>query len=307
MKPVGPTPLPEHLYASRSLPMRTAAFWAMRVGLWGFLFFLIGGLFVFALYRSPGGTSVLHVVGRTLPMPIARVGDTAILYRDFQAELDGWIKFYETGGALEAVDEQRLHDRVLERMIERELIRQLSFELNVDGQSDVETLYQSMAVERGSEAQLIEDIDQRYGWTKNVFISSVVEPIVYARRVDDAVKGNEAYQRDALSSAQQARIDLLSGANAFTRISTGDEHAAAWVSLDAYPFEVEGILKNTEVGDVTEVIETSERFLVFKILGRNERAGGWFFQTEEFSIDKADVYDVLAIRRAQTTIKVFER
>lgn len=308
MKPVGPSPLPEHLYASRSLPVGTVASFAARIALWAVLIACIGAVFLFALSRSPSGEPVRHVLSQAFPLPIANVGDQTIYYRDFQTELDGWIRFYETAGALDVVDAKRLHDRVLDRRIDQEIVRQLAVELGrKDIAEEAEVLYQSMAADRGSEAKLIEDIDQRFGWTKNVFMAVIVEPIVYARRVDEAVKQNEDWQSAVKASAEQARLDFVAGTDAFTQ--TGDQGSKnrGLLTLDAYPAEVHDALRETVVGSVTDVLETRERFMVFKVRERDERESGIRVRTNEFSIDKRDVYDAIAQRRATLTIKIFER
>lgn len=308
MKPVGPTPLPERAFASRSLPVTRVAFWAIRVALWAILMATIGGVFLFALSRSPSGTPVRSAVSRAFPIPVARVGTETILNRDFQTELDGWTHFYDPNEALGSEDAKRLHDRILDRKVTQEIVRQLAVELGVDDISEeAETLYQFMAADRGSEAKLVEDIEQRFGWTKNVFMAAIVEPIIYARRVDEVVKQDETWQEGAKSSAQQARLDFISGTDAFTRISQEGSDASGLLALDAYPEEVHDALRGTSVGSVTDVLETRERFMVFKVLERDESGDGLRLKTNEFSIDKLDVYDVVERRRATLKIKVFER
>lgn len=308
MKPVGPSPLPEQLFASRSLPLTRAAFWVARIVLWAILIACIGAVFLFALSRSPSGMPVRSFLSRTFPIPMARVGAETILNRDFQIELAGWMHVYDPNGALDVEDAKRLHDRILDRKITQEIVRQLAVELGVDDISEEgETLYQSMAVDRGSEAKLIEDIEQRFGWTKNVFIEVIIEPIVYARRVDEAVKQNEDLQSVARASAEQARLDFVAGTDAFTQTGNKGSNNRGLLALDAYPVEVHDALRETAVLSVTDVLETQERFMVFKVLERDESESDIRVRTNEFSIDKLDVYDAVAQRRATLPIKIFER
>ncbi len=308
MKPVGPSPLPEQAFASRSLPVTRAVFLVARTVLWIVLIACIGAVFLFALSHSSSGTSLPSFLGRTFPIPVARVGAETILNRDFQIELDGWTHFYETAGALDALDAKRLHDRILDRKITQEIVRQLAVELGVDDiAEEVEVLYQSMAADRGSEMKLVEDIEQRFGWTKNVFIAVIVEPIVYARRVDVALKESDDFQSAPLALAEQARLDLIAQTSAFVGMDNTGTRDEYLLSLDAYPLEAHEALRMTDIGLVTDIIETDERFMVFKILERRDHVDDLRLRTEEFSVDKLGLYDLIAQRRATLEIKVFER
>lgn len=312
MKSVGPTPLPDKMYAARQLPVRRAVFWATR-SLFG-LSLVVGvfALFVVSLYRLPSAEPLLEMFGRTLPMPVAVVNGEPISYKVYLRVLDGWESMYEQDGTIDAIDLDIVGGRVMDRLIEQSLAGQYAKSIGVKLEDEaVQEAYLAIVRQEESEVRFVDDLEKRFGWSKDEFIANVVEPVVLMQVLDDTVRMREDEQTRPREVIDRLRADILAGESSFTQVAseisasisaeTGGELGLR--SIEEYPEEARSMLLSVSEGSVSEVVDLRERFVVYELLERVERQNGYYVNAQELSVDKRDIHDVIAVLSKDAKIK----
>ncbi len=314
MKSVGPTPLPEHTYSARQLPVRRAFQWVVRVLVGIGVGVAILALFVVSLYRTPSGAPLLHIFGRTVPLPAARIDNHAIYYREFIKARDGWNQYYVSAGTIDAIDMSVIEQQVINRMIDHYLTEQIANELGVEySEEELNEAYQDLVEQHDSEAHFVDQLEKRFGWGRAELEQFVLKPITLARAVDLAVRSSEEEQVEPLRNINQMRIDVEAGGQAFSdlasqfsaSLSASEGGELGLSPIEEYPEESQNVLRNSREGDLTEVIETSERFIVYRIVEREDDRGDLLINAQELSVEKRDIHNVLSERRERSSIKIF--
>ncbi len=314
MKSVGPTPLPEHTYSVRQLPVRRALQWFVRVLVGVGIVVALLALFVVSLYRTPSGAPLLHIFGRTVPLPAARIDNHAIYYREFIQARDGWNQYYVSAGTIDAIDMSVIEQQVINRMIDHYLTEQLAGELGVDySEDELNKAYQDLVEQHDSEAHFVDQLEKRFGWDRAELERYVLKPITLARGVDLAIRSSEEEQVEPLKNIGQMRVDVAAGGQAFSdlasqysaSLSASEGGELGLSPVEEYPEEALGALSSADVGDLTEIIETSERFVVYRVMESEEGRSGLLVNAQELSVEKRDIHDVLSERREQSNIKIF--
>ncbi|MBI2476539.1 SurA N-terminal domain-containing protein, partial [Candidatus Uhrbacteria bacterium] len=146
MMPVGPTPLPEHLYAARSGNRARLWHFFVRAAV-GIAVLLMFAIFLSVLfYRTPFGETIASTFGRVLPLPAARVGSHVILYRDYVRARDGWVRYAEAESTGKEVDYTQVNAHVIDRLIEHAMVQQIAEEVGVTiSDQEIEAAFQQMA------------------------------------------------------------------------------------------------------------------------------------------------------------------
>jgi hypothetical protein len=314
MKPVGPTPLPEHTYSARQLPVKRVLQWVIRVLVGIGIGAAILVLFVVSLYRTPSGTPLLHMFGRSVPLPAARVDNQAIYYREFIRARDGWNQYYVSAGTIDAIDMSVIEQRLINRMIDHHLTEEIAEELMVGvSDDDLEPAYVDLVGQHDSEAHFIDQLEKRFGWDRPELEKYVLRPITLARAVDIAIRASEEEQRDPRQNIDQMRLDVSAGGQSFSELASqysaslsASEGGELGLSpVEEYPEEAYEALSLASIDDLTAVIETSERFVVYKIIEREQRPSGLYINAQELSVEKRDIHDVISERRNNANIKIF--
>ncbi|HBU28044.1 TPA: hypothetical protein DEB00_02935 [Candidatus Uhrbacteria bacterium] len=311
---VGPEPLPEHLYASRQLPVRRALFWGGR-----FLIFLLGiclllGVFMISLYQIPAGDKLLNMFGRVVPIPAIRVNTTRISFQTYQSMVDGWTELYQQQGTLDESTMTILRERVADRLIQEVLLSDLAKELEVRVSQENTSYVQQMFFDQyENEARYEEALYEQFRWTPEEFERFVIEPLAQVHALDAVILWSEQVQETPRAMIEEMHQELTRSPDQFTELATQvsgslsafDGGELGLRPIKEYPQEAQMALQATKKGELTPIIELEDRFLFYRVLEQQAVDGDFSVNAQELSVAKRDVYDVLNERLGMATITYY--
>jgi len=311
---VGPEPIPEHLYASRQLPVRRVLLIGGRLFVVLLVVCTLIGLFVMSLYQLPIGGSLLRSIGTVLPVPAIRVNSTNISYRAYQTVLDGWSELYQQKGATDDTNKDALKERITERMIQEVLLIDLAEELHLRvQQTDVESVRRTFIDQYEDEARYEAALYEQFRWTPEQFTQFVTEPLARIRVLDEAILHNEEMQDPPRTVIAGIHEEITRDPEQFSTLAVQVSGSLSAIDggelglrpLDDYPTEAQQVLRTTSEGGVTEVIELADRFIFYRVLEQDATQGVTLVNAQELSVAKRDVYDVLNDRRAKANVTYY--
>ncbi|NQV12300.1 peptidylprolyl isomerase [Candidatus Uhrbacteria bacterium] len=311
---IGPSPLPDHLYAQRQLPVQRVLFWLGRtmiaIGMVG----LILSVFIVSLYRMPDGKALLFWFSDYLPLPAVKVNSDTVALRDYRTVLDGWRKLYTSQGASpEQVDDvinSRVDDLVVQNVLIQQLMKERSLVLT---EEQINTVYNEFVAQYQTEAHFIESIDRQFSWSQEEFLRLMVEPLARTRLLDMSVQSWAEAQGQPRGIIDDLHARVFTEAGRFaeiaqevsTSLSASDGGELGLRSIDEYPVEVRSLLMELDEDELTSVIELADRFVIYKILERVERSSGVFVNARELAVDKRDIYDILDEKTESAEIEFY--
>lgn len=316
IEPIGPSPLHASLYASRHLPVGRVVRWGVRTGVGLAMLVVLLGIGVGVLYRIPGGDALLAPLSRVLPIPAARVNGQTISYHTYTQMLDGWVFLYERQGVLEAVGRDTVERRVMDRLVQDVLVSQMLREMHVTvtiAQED--EAWKALAKPYGSEVLFVNAVQERFGWDAEAFRRFVVEPLVRLRAADDAVLEWREAQVGPRAVVDALYADVRIAPDKFEEMATqtsasflsGDGEEVGLRSILEYPAEARQTLTSIPVGAVTDVVELRDRFVLYRVVEREDKDDEVWVKVRELSIEKRDVHNVLREWTTAAKIRIYVR
>jgi parvulin-like peptidyl-prolyl isomerase len=135
----------------------------------------------------------------------------------------------------------------------------------------VEQYYQDVLASQESEEAFVQDLTNTFGWTVEEFKSRVVESIVLALQMSEAILADE--------SLQQSRRDTID--TAYTRVAGGEDFASVakevnarfdagleadlgYIKLSIIPESWAAAVEILETGTTTDVLDLPEGYAIFK-------------------------------------------
>ena len=259
------------------------------------------------LYRVQDYSDFSYNVTRVLPLPVARVGSSFVMYEDYLRELRRQVYYFEHQQQIDLSqdDDQNLitlaelKNLAMQRAITRIYVRQLAQEYDIEPVSVAEIDRRLATLKRQnkiSKDSALEDVLLTYWGLSLSEYRKVVEDIILQEKVTrvlDAHKGfieslevsgddeNSPQVGDARSRMEEIerRLSLDESFAALARELSEDINTAsrggeynfliADNSQQEHPLVVEAIFK-TEVGQHSEIIDTGQRLEIVRVLEDGE-------------------------------------
>lgn len=310
-KQVGPSPIPDRLYIQRQLPVKKVAFWFGRVCIAMSAVAVLLFVFIAILYRSTESRELLFWFSKTLPLPALKVNGAVVNLDDYSTFHNGMEKLYFGDGSVENSDDKHIGSLIDHRIVQNLLLHELVAEYKITlSDEQFNDVYLEFVNQYPSEAHLIESIDRRFGWTRDEFFEFIVVPFAEVRALDDHVRGLEDAQRQPRETIQDLHAKIFSDADSFgefagevsTSLSASDGGELGLRPITEYPSEAMASLDSINVYELTAVIETNERFVIYQLIERQETALGILVNARELAVDKRNIHDVLLEREASANI-----
>lgn len=215
----------------------------------------IGGT-VWATRRLSERPAVL-ALARIMNLSAARVNQTKISYTRYIEDIQVLQTFYAAqGDAVPSFAKEDISSQVLSRLIINALIDDLAKQLNVAvNDSEVAQGLANLVGPFASEEQIKQELQDRYGWSKEDYISKVVRPLLLEQKTAEAfgqstdekwsryAAGEQVRARHILFKVEDEKEDKTIKKQAQTvlkRTQTGEDFAALALEFSADPSKDNG-------------------------------------------------------------------
>ncbi|MBI4437690.1 SurA N-terminal domain-containing protein [Candidatus Uhrbacteria bacterium] len=223
------------------------------------------------VYSRPVDDTLVRILSRVLPYPALSVNGTTVTLNEFLSEYDA-LKQYFAGQEGASPTDDELEVAIADTLVNKVVIRQLAQARGLEVDSErVEQYYQEVLAAQESEEAFVEDLRETFGWSAKEFQSRIVESIVLALQMSEAILSDEALQgprRDMIDAAF-ARVaggeDFVSVAReVHAGFGAGLESDLGYVKLSAIPSSWSSQVEALAVGGMTDVLDLPEGYAVFK-------------------------------------------
>lgn len=234
----------------------------------------IVGIVTQQVYARPVTSGFVRTVSKIVPFPAIKVGDTTVTMREFLGEYDAIVTYFGTLEGQEVPPEMQLESAIADTLKNKVAIRTLAQEQGISiNQELVEQYYQEILIEQESEEVFEQELQETFGWTVEDFKEHIIESIVMALQMSDAILSDEERQSDRAQLLEDSHTRLQAG-ELFEEVARDvhDQFALplqsdlGFVSIDAFEGQVwaEAVLA-LEEGDYTDPIHLPEAYAIFKL------------------------------------------
>jgi len=249
------------------------------------LLFMIGVATV-VVYRSNPTSEAVRTIVKIVPYPAAMVNSNVVGYRDFLSSYDGLATFYDkqaTELGAEIPDQADMIENILNNLIRMELIESLAKGrgITVDPAEVDKLMDQAVQDAGGSVEEFNQMIKDNYGWDSQDFRSMVLEPLMLATGLQDALLVDEQLQADRKAIADGA-LERIRGGEEFATVAfevSEDQSGMnggdiGYITPGAFGDPVwDELVFSMEDGEVSEVLDADQVFGILRveeILGTSE-------------------------------------
>ncbi|HBO99679.1 MAG: foldase prsA [Candidatus Uhrbacteria bacterium GW2011_GWF2_41_16] len=239
--------------------------------------FILGsiGAVTVVVYILPPSDPLVRKVTSVIPYPIALVNRQWITFKEFYAEQDALKRFFEQsqedGQTAPSVDE--LQSDILDTLIDKAAVQQLAdrYAVSID-QKQVDDLLASTYAQSGSEQAFLDEVHKVFGWNKEQFTVRVIEPIVLASQVREALQKDTTMQSVPRAKVDEA-LERLKKNESFADVAkdvSEDASAAEGgdigsLHLSEMPESLAAIIPSLEPNVPSDVLELSEVYAIVMI------------------------------------------
>lgn len=259
------------------------------------LFLIFGFIFVgFGYYKNHWRSGLPRSIAKVLPLPAAIIENAGMVKYTNVIE---YAALYQSGGGQEDAFEIGL-----QKAIESKILFNLADELNVQvSKQDLEN-YEVDS----------KDLDslQEIGWNESQYKKYVILPFLTAQKLENAVHGDRAYQKDALQKVESVQnqiergIDFNDLAMQYSEgVSADDGGFKGFYKIDKLPEGFE-VLSSEQVGGAPKMIELENSFVLARLFDETEIEGERVeVGIEEIVVKKDDLSAVLDDLVQQAVVK----
>lgn len=269
---------------------------------------IVLGLLVGQVYSRPVTDGLVRTVTSIVPLPALLVDGQIVTFQDFLVEYDALLSYFQDQGGTTPPQEQ-LEAAIADTLVNKIAIQKLAKRYGVTlDEARVETYYQDILSAQESEDAFKENLEKAFGWTAEEFKKRIVESIVLALQMTDAVLAD--------AQTQQLRRNLIDGA--YARVQGGEDFATVakdvhsgfegiesdlgYVKASAIPESWAIQVTVLEEGQTTQIIELPEGYAIFKL--EEEIVAGEDTQLHLLSITVPKVSLEEVVDEYLTTVKI---
>ncbi|MBU0531155.1 peptidylprolyl isomerase [Patescibacteria group bacterium] len=244
------------------------------------------GVATVVVYRTDPTSEAVRSIVRIVPYPAAMVNGHAVGYQDVLSSFDGLNTFYlkqstEFGGVVP--DQSEMIENILNNLIRTEIIASLAKDrgIVVDPVEVDKLMDQAVADAGGSVEEFNQMIADNYGWDSQDFRSLVLEPLMLATNLQEAIVADTELQADRRAIAQAA-LDRINNGEDFATVASEvsedqsgmDGGDIGYITPGAFGDPVwDELVFSMEPGQVSEVLDADQVFGILRveeILGSSE-------------------------------------
>lgn len=236
------------------------------------------------LYRYNDYSDFVYNVSRVVPLPVARVGGSFVDYDDYLFELRRYVHYFATQqnvdfdseqGQKELLEQrQRSLQRVLDNAYIDKIARQNGVSVSDDEvEAELELLRSQNKLGDGDSALEVV-LDNYWNWSIDDYKRSIRDELLRQKVVQSLDKG-------AFTTAQEVLDKLNNGEDFAALVPVYSEDLASAGNGGEYGFELDissqnedpRVLEavfNTEVGQITGIINTGYKLEIIKVLGESD-------------------------------------
>ncbi len=265
-----------------------------------------------ATYLLPSSDPFVRQVTSVVPYPIALVNWQPIAFKDFFIEKDAISKFFASqGGDTSSMpDPETEQTQILDTLVEKAVVQQLAKKYNLTlDQAKVDDLLNQTYEQSGSEDEFLKQVQDTFGWDKETFTERVVNPVVLAGQVREAIQADPSEQSEARSQidaiaarlkngedfgalAAEASQDSSSATNGDIGFQTAANIPPAWVTA------ADALDKNTP----SDVIELPSAFTIIEVTDKTGTDADTQYKLSIIVIFKRDMQAVIDDYTANTKV-----
>lgn len=222
-------------------------------------------------YARPVTDPFVRSVARVLPLPALKVDGQTVTIKEFLIEYDALQSYFNDLGE-QAPPEDQLEVAIADTLVNKIAIAQLAKAQGVVlDETRVGEYFQDVVAGQESQEAFEQNLLDTFGWTPEDFRKRIVESIVLALQMTDAVRENDELQAPRAQLMQTAYARVLAGED-FAAVAK-DAHAAfegiesdlGYVQASILPSTWGTQVNALAEGEMTEVIELPEGYVVFKL------------------------------------------
>lgn len=229
------------------------------------------GLLTAQVYARPVTDGLVRSVARLLPYPALSVNGEGVTIKEFLIEYDALVSYFQDADEPPPPGDQ-LEVAIADTLINKIAIRQLAQAYDVElDRAQVEQYYQDVLAGQESEEAFVQNLSDTFGWTPEEFRERIVESIVLALQMTDAVLERQERQAPRAALVQEAYGRVEAGED--FAIVAKDVHAGfdgaqsdlGYVKASILPSTWASQVNALAEGEYTSVIELPEGYVVFKL------------------------------------------
>lgn len=265
------TPVPSHPSSPTSGFKRLFSTPRRKVITFFIVLVVLGGWATQQVYSRSVDDPFVRTLASVFPFPALSVNGDTVSMKEFLSEYDALKQYFEgqEGGAPPADQlELAIADTLTNKIVIRQLAQARGLEID---EARVEQYYQDVLTSQESEEAFIQDLNDTFGWNVDEFKTRVVESIVLALQMSEAILADETLQQSARDSIDAAAVRVQSGEDFATigkevnaQYDAGFETDLGYVKLSIIPETWAASVEVLEIGAVTEVLDLSEGYAIFK-------------------------------------------
>jgi parvulin-like peptidyl-prolyl isomerase len=221
-------------------------------------------------YVRPVTDPFVRLVSRVLPLPALKVGGKTVTINEFLIEYDALQSYFNDLG--EPPPAHQLEVAIADTLVNKIAIAHLAKTNGVAlDDARVEEYFQDVVAGQESREVFEQNLIDTFGWTPEVFRKRIVESIVLALQMADAVRENDDLQAPRAQLMTDAYARILAGEDfgavakeahaPFEGVQSDLGYVQASVLPEAWADQVNALA----AGQITEVIELPEGYVVFKL------------------------------------------
>lgn len=184
----------------------------------GILIFIIllcvGGVFyVKSAVNNLSEEPSIVAASKVLGISVATVNGEDILYAEYIEDKKTLGNFYASEPSAPAISETQLSDQVLARLVANTLIAQIAYDRNISiTDEDIEKTKAELLTQFPDEETLAIEIQTRYGWDLDTYITRVVKPALLEQKLRESYVAENTNPDAAKTTAEGVLAQILDGA-----------------------------------------------------------------------------------------------
>jgi FKBP-type peptidyl-prolyl cis-trans isomerase (trigger factor) len=238
------------------------------------------GVFAVGIYQYSWNGSITNKMIELVPFPAALVNYKIITIKDFKSDLATIEHYYakqneEGGGQVPIPTAEEMKSSVYSRLINSVLLKEIATQLGVKvGEVEVETEFQKVALQAGSEAQAEASIKDLYNWNKEQFKAKVLRPYLLEKNLDEKISNDPSLNAVAKDKASQVLAEVKAGETSFDDLAKkySDDPGSAVKGGDLGFFGRGQMIKEFEdaafalkAGEVSDLVKTVYGYHIIKV------------------------------------------
>jgi len=213
-----------------------------------------------------------------LPFPAAMVDGSFVSINDYQEDIDTLDFFYaaqsESIGTIPT--DEYIQKTVISRMIREKYLSKYAATNNIEvTDEEVNTEYQVLIDQAGSEAEVNKQLSDLYNWTSDQFKEKVLTPYLIRTKIQEKLVGDDseskAQAEEILEKIKNEEITFADAAKEYSEDVTASEGGElGYFSAGQMVPEFEAAAFALEVGEVSDVVQTDYGYHIIKLIERVE-------------------------------------